>query len=247
MSWWWIALIVIGLAFIIGTFLFYGKGFKRVYSFLLSLTAIIVLSPILIILTISGFLAFKGHPFFTQLRPGKNKRIFRILKFRTMKTAFDKNGKPLSDEKRLTAYGRFLRKTSFDELPQLFCILFGKMCFIGPRPLLIRDMVFMTDEENRRHNVSGGLTGLAQASGRNAIDWKEKLKLDVKYAEKITFLGDVKIIFGTVKTVLTGKGVNEDGQATAEDYGDYLLRKGLITKERYDEGMSTAKRIAEKA
>lgn len=138
MTWWWIPVAVAGVIFLIFSFIFYGKGFKRIYSFIFAIIAIIILSPALIILTLVGAVAFKGNPFFIQLRPGKNKRIFRMPKFRTMKTAFGKDGKPLPDGERLTGYGRFLRKTSLDELPQLFCILTGKMSFIGPSRCLLK-------------------------------------------------------------------------------------------------------------
>ena len=175
----------------------YRAFLKRFFDFFLSLIAISVLSPILIILMLIGAIAMKGNPFFTQKRPGKiNKRtgkekIFRLVKFRTMSNAKDKDGNLLPDEVRLNKYGKFLRSTSLDELPELFNILVGHMSIVGPRPQLVRDMVFMSDEQRRRHTVTPGLTGLAQVSGRNNITWEQKFEYDLKYIEKITLFGDL--------------------------------------------------------
>ena len=173
----------------------YAKYIKRAMDFFLSFCAITVLSPLLIILTVVGVIAMKGNPFFTQLRPGKNEKIFRLIKFRTMSCQTDKDGNLLPDEKRLTKYGKFLRSTSLDELPELINILKGDMAVIGPRPQLVRDMVFMTEMQRMRHKVRPGLSGLAQISGRNAINWENKLEYDIEYIQNITFLGDWKIIF----------------------------------------------------
>ena len=218
----------------------YAKCFKRVLDFLLSLIALIVLSPILLILIIVGAIAMKGNPFFTQLRPGKiskktgEEKIFRLIKFRTMSNAKDKDGKLLPDEVRLNKYGRFLRSTSLDELPELLNILKGDMAVVGPRPQLVRDMVFMTAEQRRRHTVRQGLTGLAQVNGRNDITWEQKLKYDLTYIEKITLWNDVKIICKTVVNVFKRAGINEEGLATAEDFGDYLARIGEVAPEEYE-------------
>ena len=180
----------------------YHKYLKRLFDFLLSLCAIIVLSPVLIILTLIGALAMKGNPFFTQLRPGKDEKIFKLIKFRTMTCAKDKNGKLLPDDDRLTKYGKFLRSTSLDELPELFNILVGDMAIVGPRPLLPAYLQYYTKEEKLRHSVRPGLTGLAQINGRNFIEWDDKLALDVKYVKNITLIGDIKILFLTAYKVV---------------------------------------------
>lgn len=211
----------------------YANCFKRVLDFLLSLCALTVLSPLLLALTVIGAIAMKGNPFFTQLRPGKDERIFKLIKFRTMTCETDADGKPLPDEQRLTAYGKFLRASSLDELPELFNILIGDMSIVGPRPQLVRDMVFMTPEQRLRHTVRQGLTGLAQVNGRNNMTWEQKLTYDLQYIENITLIEDVKIILKTVGKVFRQDGINEEGNATAEDFGDYLLRKGAVNREEY--------------
>ena len=185
----------------------YAKCFKRVLDFLLSLIALIVLSPILLILIIVGAIAMKGNPFFTQLRPGKiskktgEEKIFRLIKFRTMSNAKDKDGKLLPDDVRLNKYGRFLRSTSLDELPELLNIIKGDMSIVGPRPLLVEYLPYYTEEERHRHDVRPGLTGWAQVNGRNAISWDQKLAYDVEYISRITVVQDVKITFMTIRKV----------------------------------------------
>ena len=179
----------------------YEKYIKRFIDIICSLAALIVLSPVLLVLAIVGTVKMKGNPFFTQLRPGKDEKIFKLVKFRTMTCEKDENGNLLTDEKRLTKYGKFLRSTSLDELPELWNILKGDMSIVGPRPQLVRDMVFMTSEQRRRHTVRQGLTGLAQVSGRNNMSWETKFEYDLQYIEKVTLWGDLKIIFKTVKTV----------------------------------------------
>ncbi len=226
--------IVAIFALIVLSDLLYKQFFKRFYDIALSGAAIIVLSPVLLLLIILGAIKMKGNPFFTQLRPGKNEKIFRLIKFRTMTCEKDENGDLLPDEKRLTRYGQLLRSTSLDELPELFNIFIGQMSIVGPRPQLVRDMVFMSDEVRVRHSVSPGLTGLAQCSGRNAVSWEKKFEYDLKYIEKITLWGDVAIIFKTVFKVFARDGITEDGEATATDLGDYLLSKGEVSKEEYD-------------
>lgn len=218
----------------------YAKYIKRAMDFFLSFCAITVLSPLLIILTVVGAIAMKGNPFFTQLRPGKNEKIFKLIKFRTMTCEKDKDGNLLPDDKRLTKYGKFLRSTSLDELPELINILKGDMAVIGPRPQLVRDMVFMTEMQRMRHKVRPGLSGLAQISGRNAINWENKLEYDIEYIQNITFLGDWKIIFFTIKKVFERADISADGMETAEDLGDYLLEKGIVDKESYDEKQADA-------
>ena len=201
----------------------YAKYIKRIIDFVLSLTALFVLFPVLLVLTITGAVAMGGNPFFVQPRPGKkdkngNEKIFNLIKFRTMSNKKDKDGKLLPDEQRLNKYGRFIRSTSLDELPELVNILIGDLSLVGPRPLLVRYIPRYTQEQRRRHDVRPGLTGLAQVNGRNAISWEEKFKLDVKYVDNITFLGDIKIIFGTVKAVFKRDGINSETSATMEEF-----------------------------
>ena len=180
----------------------YAKYIKRPLDFLLSLIALIVLSPILVILSVLGAIAMKGNPFFIQLRPGKDEKIFKLIKFRTMTCETDKDGKPLPDDVRLTKYGKFLRSTSLDELPELINIFKGDMSIVGPRPLLPEYLPYYTEEEKHRHDVRPGLTGLAQVSGRNAITWDDKLKYDFEYVKGITLSKDIRIIFLTVYKVI---------------------------------------------
>ena len=247
--WWAVALgvllaaVIFAIAWIALSFLLYKTFFKRLYDILLSGAAIIVLSPVLLILIVLGAVKMKGNPFFTQLRPGKDEKIFRLIKFRTMTCEKDENGNLLPDEKRLTKYGKILRSTSLDELPELFNIFVGQMSIVGPRPQLVRDMVFMSDEVRARHTVSPGLTGLAQCSGRNAVSWEKKFEYDLKYIEKITLWGDIAIIFKTVFKVFARDGITEEGEATATDLGDYLLSKGEVTKEEYDSLQNEAKEL----
>ncbi len=212
----------------------YSKYIKRPLDFFLSFCAIIFLSPIFLILIVVGFFAMKGNPFFTQQRPGREEKIFKLIKFRTMTCETDENGNLLPDDIRLTKYGKFLRSTSLDELPELFNILKGDMAVIGPRPQLVRDMVFMTDIQRARHTVRPGLSGLAQINGRNAIRWEDKLAFDLQYIENITFIGDMKIILETFIKVFRREDICEEGMETAEDFGDYLLRNGRIEQEIYD-------------
>lgn len=208
----------------------YAKYFKRIIDFILSLIALIVLSPVLVVLMIFGAVFMRGNPFFTQPRPGKNERIFKLIKFRTMDNRKDADGKLLPDEVRLNRYGKFLRSTSLDELPELINILVGDMAVVGPRPQLVRDMVFMTPEQRKRHSIRQGLTGWAQVNGRNAISWEDKFKYDLEYVDKVSFLFDLKIIFLTVASVFKRDGITMDDMATAMDLGDYLLEKTSITK-----------------
>ena len=221
----------------------YAKFFKRIMDFLLSLAALVVLSPVLLVLVIVGAIVMQGNPFFMQIRPGKDEKLFKLIKFRSMTNKKDENGNLLPDEKRLTGYGRFLRSTSLDELPELINILKGDMSIVGPRPQLVRDMVFMSDEQRKRHTVRQGLTGLAQINGRNNMTWEQKLEYDLEYIENITFWGDVKIILKTVKKVFVRDGISAEGMDTAEDLGDYLLRKGIVDKEDYNNKLASAKEL----
>lgn len=193
----------------------YAKCFKRVIDLLLSFIALSVLSPVLLVLIIVGAIAMKGNPFFTQQRPGKNEKIFRLIKFRTMSNAKDKDGNLLPDDVRLNKYGRFLRSTSLDELPELINIFLGQMAIIGPRPLLVKYLPLYNEEQAHRHDVRPGLTGYAQVHGRNAVSWEEKFAMDVYYVRHLTFAMDVKVFFGTFAVVLKRDGISSASAATA--------------------------------
>ena len=196
----------------------YSKYIKRGMDFALALFALIVLSPLLAILTVIGAIAMGGNPFFMQERPGKDEKIFKLIKFRTMTNKKDKDGELLPDEDRLNTYGRLLRATSLDELPELVNIVLGQLSIVGPRPLLVEYLSYYTKEERRRHDVRPGLTGWAQVNGRNALSWEERFEMDVWYVNHITFWGDVKIIFQTVMTVLKHEGISSDTSATMEKF-----------------------------
>lgn len=198
----------------------YAKCFKRAFDFLLSLMALAVLSPILLILTVIGACVMKGNPFFTQQRPGKNEKIFRLIKFRTMTNAKDKEGNLLPDDQRLTGYGKFLRATSVDELPSLINILIGDLAIIGPRPLLVEYLPWYTETEKHRHDVRPGLTGWAQVHGRNSVDWDTRFALDVEYVNGLTLTMDVKIFFLTIKKVLSRSDVAEDTRAVEGNFAE---------------------------
>lgn len=196
----------------------YAKFFKRVIDFTLSLIALIVLSPILLILVIITAIAMKGNPFFTQLRPGKDEKIFKLIKFRTMTNEKDENGVLLPDDIRLNKFGKFLRSTSLDELPELINILKGDMSIVGPRPLLVEYLPRYNQEQRRRHDVLPGLTGNAQANGRNALSWEDKFKLDIEYVDNISFVFDIKIIFDTIKIVIKRDGISSETSVTMEEF-----------------------------
>jgi len=250
MEWWQILLIVVGsvILWFVLSIVLYKPIFKRLYDFLLSLIAIIILSPILLILTIIGAIAMKGNPFFTQLRPGKKdkngkEKIFKLIKFRTMSNAKDKEGNLLPDDVRLNKYGKFLRSTSLDELPELINILIGNMSIIGPRPQLVRDMVFMSEEQRHRHDVRPGLSGLAQVNGRNNITWEQKFEYDLQYIEKISLFGDLILILKTVLKVFKRSDTVREGTVSDIDFGDWLLEEGLIDKAEYNNKQQEAKLI----
>ena len=197
----------------------YKNYIKRFLDIVCALAAIIVFSWLYLILIIAGAVAMKGNPFFTQERPGKNERIFRLIKFRTMDNRKDADGNMLPDSVRLNKYGRFLRKTSLDELPEAFNILKGDMSVVGPRPLLVRYLPRYTEEQRHRHDVRPGLSGLAQISGRNGLSWEEKFAFDVEYTKKVSFLLDVKIVLLTVwKAFVKSEGINQEGEATMEEF-----------------------------
>ena len=196
----------------------YAKYFKRGIDFILSLCALVVFSPIFLILIILGTIFMGGNPFFTQECPGKDEKIFKLIKFRTMNNKKDKEGKFLPDELRLNKYGKFLRASSLDELPELINILKGDMAIIGPRPLLVRYLDRYNEEQRHRHDVRPGLTGYAQAHGRNAVSWEDKFAMDVWYTTHITLVEDIKIIIDTVKSVLKHEGISSETSATMEEF-----------------------------
>lgn len=226
----------------------YSKFFKRLIDIILSFIAISVLLPIIILLAVFVAIFMKGNPFFTQIRPTKvgkdgKEKLFRMIKFRTMTNERDEKGELLPDDKRLNKFGKILRSTSLDELPELFNILKGDMSIVGPRPQLVRDMVFMSEEQRRRHSVRAGLTGLAQVSGRNNISWEQKLSYDIEYIENISFGGDVKIIFKTVKKVFKREDTVREGTVSDMDFGDWLLQNGDVDKATYDAKQAEAKEL----
>lgn len=187
----------------------YEKYLKRPIDLLCGLAAVLVFCWLYILLIILGFIFMRGNPFFTQERPGKNGKIFKLIKFRTMDNRRDKNGEYLPDEVRLNKYGRFLRKTSLDEIPEAFNIIKGDMSLIGPRPLLVQYLPLYSEKQKHRHDVRPGLSGYAQVNGRNSISWTHKFELDCEYVEKITFLGDLKILFQTIgKAFLKQEGIS---------------------------------------
>lgn len=218
----------------LGNETFYQRYGKRVIDLCLSLVLLILFWWVLAIVAILVRVKLGSPVLFKQPRPGKDEKIFNLYKFRTMTDECDENGNLLPDEVRLTKFGKALRATSLDELPEVLNIVRGEMAIIGPRPQLVRDMVFMTPDQRKRHLVRPGLSGLAQVNGRNAIAWDDKLAYDLKYIERITILGDVVIFFKTIaKAFVKREGITEEGMATAADYGDYLLAEGRVTREEY--------------
>ncbi len=220
---------------------FYEKYVKRILDIVCALLAIVIFSWLYIIIAIVVRIKMGSPVLFRQPRPGliepktNKERIFNMYKFRTMTDERDENGELLQDEKRLPAFGRMLRVSSLDELPEAFNILKGDMSIIGPRPQLVRDMVFMSNEQRMRHTAKPGLSGLAQVKGRNAITWEDKINWDLKYIEKITFWNDLILVFETIKVALIKQeGITDGEHVTALDYGDALLKAGKVEKEKYD-------------
>jgi lipopolysaccharide/colanic/teichoic acid biosynthesis glycosyltransferase len=196
----------------------YKSLFKRFFDLIISLGVLILLSPVLFLITVLLFFMNAGKPFFFQERPGKNARIFKVVKFKTMNDRKDKAGKLLPDNQRLTSVGKFVRSTSLDELPQLINVLIGQMSLIGPRPLLTRYLPLYSSIQMRRHEVKPGITGWAQVNGRNAISWEEKFQYDVWYVDNLSFIVDLKIILMTIKKVLRREGINSAASATMHPF-----------------------------
>lgn len=226
---------------------FYEKYMKRLLDILCAMAALIVFSWLYIIVAVLVRVKLGSPVIFKQPRPGKNEKIFNLYKFRTMTDERDENGNLMPDDVRLTKFGKALRATSLDELPEAINILKGDMSVIGPRPQLVRDMVFMTSEQRKRHSVRPGLSGLAQTRGRNAISWDGKLATDLEYIQNVTFLGDMKIIFDTVKQVFfKEKGLKNsdvDEVELTDDFGDYLLKAGKVSRNIYEEKQEQARRL----
>lgn len=221
----------------------YKHFLKRIFDIVSSGIALFVLSPLLIYIGYMVKTRLGSPVLFTQVRPGKDGRLFRMYKFRSMTDERDIDGNLLPDDVRLTEFGKKLRATSLDELPELINILKGDMSVVGPRPQLVRDMVFFTEEEMQRQSVYPGLTGLAQICGRNNITWKEKFAFDLQYIKDISFFEDMRIIYRTVFKVSAQEDIATDGMETAEDYGDWLLRTSQISKEEYDMKQAEAKKM----
>ncbi len=225
---------------------FYQRHGKRAIDLCLSLILLALFWWVLAIVAVLVRVKLGSPVLFKQPRPGKDERIFNLCKFRTMTDERDAKGNLLPDEVRLTKFGRALRATSLDELPEVFNIVKGDMAIIGPRPQLVRDMVFMTPEQRKRHMVRPGLSGLAQVNGRNGIAWDDKLAYDLKYIERITLASDVAIFFKTIaKAFVKQEGITEEGMATAADYGDYLLAEGRVTRDEYDCLQAQGKQLLE--
>lgn len=196
----------------------YARYIKRILDFILSLSALIVFLPLILIFTIIGTFKLGGNPFFTQKRPGKNEKVFRLIKFRTMTNKTDSSGNLLPDAERMTRYGKFLRSTSIDELPELINILKGDMSIVGPRPLLVKYLPLYNSYQKHRHDVRPGLTGYAQIHGRNTVSWQKRFEMDVKYVQHITFLGDLEILLQTVLKVVKRDGISSGTSVTMEEF-----------------------------
>ena len=212
----------------------YRKYIKRLLDIIMATAGIIVLSPVMLVTAFLVRVKLGSPVIFKQKRPGKNEKIFEMYKFRSMTDERDQDGNLLPDEVRLTEFGKKLRATSLDELPELFNILKGDMSVVGPRPQLVRDMVFMSSKQRKRHEVLPGLTGLAQVNGRNKISWEEKLSWDLKYVNHISLRTDLSIVVKTIIKVLKKENISTVGMETAEDLGDYLVRTKKINKEVYE-------------
>ena len=221
----------------------YIHFFKRFFDIFGSLFVLLFLWPLYVVLAILVRAKLGGPVIFKQVRPGLNGKLFTLYKFRSMSNKKDENGNLLPDEDRLTSFGKKLRSSSLDELPEIFNILKGNMSFIGPRPLLVKDYVFFNEEVMKRQSVRPGMSGLAQVNGRNNITWEKKFEYDLEYAKKITFVKDLKIFFKTIGKVFKRSDIDKEGFATDEDYGDYLLRTNKIKADYYNQQVNHAKEL----
>ena len=246
MEWYWILLIVIGsiTLLLLIMFIFYYPFFKRVCDIICALAVFVFLWPLYLVLVILVKTKIGSPVYFKQIRPGKNGKLFTLYKFRSMTNEKDENGNLLPDEIRLTKFGKWLRKTSLDEVPEAINILKGDMSVVGPRPLLVKDYVFFDEEVMKRQLVKPGLTGLAQVNGRNNISWEDKFKYDLEYCRKISFWKDVGLVLKTIfKAFGKKENINREGFATDEDYGDHLLRTNKISKDIYDSKVDLSKEM----
>ncbi len=250
MEWYWILTIVLGstLAFFVVSIIFYRPVFKRVYDIICALLVFVFLWPLWIALAILVKTKLGSPIYFKQVRPGKDGKLFTLYKFRTMTNERDEGGKLLPDEKRLTSFGKWLRRTSLDEMPEAINIFLGQMSVVGPRPLLVKDYVFFDERIMKRQLVKPGLTGLAQIRGRNNISWEDKFEYDLEYCKKITLFNDIKLVFQTIyKAFFKHENVERNGFATDEDYGDYLLRTNKIPISEYTERIKLINNEKEKS
>ena len=224
----------------------YRHFFKLSLDILFAILALLFLCLIYLILIILVRIKLGGPVLFKQVRPGKNGKLFKLYKFRSMSNKTDENGNLLPDEERLTNFGKKLRASSLDELPEIINILKGNMSFIGPRPQLVKDYVFFDEEVMKRQSVRPGLSGLAQVNGRNNISWEKKFEYDLQYVKKVTFLKDLAIFFKTIGKVFKRSDIDKDGFATDEDFGDYLLRTNKIKADYYNQRVLYAKELVDK-
>ena len=224
----------------------YKHFFKRALDILFAIVALLFLFLVYLVLIILVRIKLGGPVLFKQIRPGKNGKLFKLYKFRSMTNKTDENGNLLPDEQRLTKFGKKLRSSSLDELPEILNILKGDMSFIGPRPQLVKDYVFFDEEVMKRQSVRPGLSGLAQVNGRNNISWEKKFEYDLQYVKKVTFLKDCAIFFKTIGKVFKRSDIDKDGFATDEDYGDYLLRTNKINADYYNQRVSYSKELVDK-
>ena len=231
----------------------YAAFFKRFFDFIISLVAIIVLSPVFVIVYVLSLIILKGNPIFKQYRPGKNNKIFKMYKFRSMTNKTDKDGNLLPDKDRITTYGKILRKLSLDELPQLFNVLKGDMSIVGPRPRLVKDTIFYSQDTLDVYSVRPGITGPAQVYDRNSeLSWESVFARDAEYSSNVTFINDLKLFFGTFIAIFKGgssAGANTGASKIEKReyyYADYLLKSGKITQQQYDLGIAKAKTLKEK-
>ncbi len=225
----------------------YASFFKRFFDIICSVLALIIMSPMFLIVWICSKISIGGKAIFGQYRPGRNGKIFKLYKFRSMTNKTDGNGNLLPDEQRITKFGKIIRKLSLDELPQFWNILKGDMSFVGPRPRMVEECVFLDSEHQDRFKVRPGITGWAQVNGRNDITFDKVVEFDKEYVEKISFWFDIKILFKTIGCVFKKKGINKQGTVSNEFHGDYLLRTNQITQEYYDEKHGEAKKLIDEA